>query len=134
MSGRVLVPQLTCQLRDLGIGAVTQQRLCVGAIRICVGRRGHARTVQVDIDLTEHSLGPRDRPSRDSLYWLVSPSPARVASCWRDPGNRLPIQVSGIISVHSSPERPWADVPLYGCRRCARRSPTFRFPMPQHLS
>ena len=39
VSGRVLVPQLTRQLRELGIGAVTQQHLYVGTIRIRVGRR-----------------------------------------------------------------------------------------------
>ena len=48
MSGRVLVPQLTVQLRVLGIGTIAQQRLYVGAIRIRVGRRGHERTIQVD--------------------------------------------------------------------------------------
>ena len=57
-SGRVLVPQLTCQLRVLGIGTVAQQRLYVGAIRIRVGRRGHERTVQVDVDLTEQRMQP----------------------------------------------------------------------------
>ena len=55
-SGRVLVPQLTRQLRVLGIGTVAQQRLYVGVIRIRVGRRGHERTVQVDVDLTEQRI------------------------------------------------------------------------------
>ena len=41
--GRVLVPQLTRPLRDLGIGTVTQQRLYVGTL--------HDR-VQVEVDLT----------------------------------------------------------------------------------
>ena len=58
VSGRVLVPQLTLQLRVLGISTVAQQRLYVGAIRIRVGRRGHERTVQVDVDLTEHRMQP----------------------------------------------------------------------------
>ena len=71
-SGRVLVPQLTRQLRALGIGTVAQQRLYVGA---------------------SYSPVPRGRPSRDRPRWLVSPSPARAASCWRDPGNRRPIRV-----------------------------------------
>ena len=57
-SGRVLVPQLTRQLRVLGIGTVAQQRLCVGAIRIRVGRRGHERAVQIDVDLTEQRMQP----------------------------------------------------------------------------
>ena len=35
------MPQLTRQLRVLGIGTVAQQRLYVGAIHIRVGRRGH---------------------------------------------------------------------------------------------
>ena len=55
-SGRVLVPQLTRQLRVLGIGTVAQQRLYVGAIRIHVGRRGHERAVQIDVDLTEQRM------------------------------------------------------------------------------
>ena len=58
VSGRVLVPQLTGQLRGLGIGAVAQQRLYVGTIRIRIGRRGHERTVQVDVDLTEQRIQP----------------------------------------------------------------------------
>ena len=58
MSGRVLVPQLTRQLRDFGIGAVTQQRLDVGTIRVRVGRRGNERAVQVDVDLTEQRMQP----------------------------------------------------------------------------
>ena len=58
VSCRVLVPQLTRQLRDLGIGAIAQQRLYVGAIRIRVGRRGHEHTVQVDVDLTEQRMQP----------------------------------------------------------------------------
>ena len=57
-SGRVLVPQLIRQLRDLGIVAVTQQRLYEGAIRIRVGRRGHQRIVQVDVDLIERRIQP----------------------------------------------------------------------------
>ena len=57
-SGRVLVPQLTRQLRVLGIGTVAQQRLYVGAIRIRVGRRGHERAVQIDVDLTEQRMQP----------------------------------------------------------------------------
>ena len=57
-SGRVLVPQLTRQLRVLGIGTVAQQRLYVGAIRIRVGRRGHERAVQIDVDLTEQCMQP----------------------------------------------------------------------------
>ena len=56
-SGGVLVPQLTRQLRVLGIGTVAQQRLYVGAIRIRVCR-GHGRTVQVDVDLTEQRMQP----------------------------------------------------------------------------
>ena len=58
MSGRVLVPQLTRQLRDLGIGTVTQQRLDVGTIRVRVGRMDHERAVQVDVDLTEQRMQP----------------------------------------------------------------------------
>ena len=57
-SGRVLVPQLTRQLRVLGIGTVAQQRLYVGAIRIRVGRRGHERAVQVEVDLTDQRMQP----------------------------------------------------------------------------
>ena len=57
-SGLVLVPQLTRQLCDFGVVAVTQQRLYVGAIRIRVGRTGHQRTVQVDVDLTEQRMQP----------------------------------------------------------------------------
>ena len=57
-SGRVLVPQLTRQLRVLGIGTVAQQRLYVGAICIRVGRRGHERAVQVDVDLIEQRMQP----------------------------------------------------------------------------
>ena len=57
-SGRVLVPQLTRQLRDLDIGAVTQQRLDAGTISIRVGGRGQERTVQVDVDLTEQRMQP----------------------------------------------------------------------------
>lgn len=38
VSGHVLVQQLTRQLRSLDIGAVTQQRLDVGVIRLRVGR------------------------------------------------------------------------------------------------
>ena len=51
--GRVLVPQLSRQLRLLGLNTVIQQLLDVGAIRVRVGQRGHERTVQVDVDLTE---------------------------------------------------------------------------------
>ena len=40
VSGRVLVPQLTRQLRVLGIGTVAQQRLYVGAIRIRIWSKG----------------------------------------------------------------------------------------------
>ena len=58
MSGLVLVPQLTRQLRGLGIGAVTQQRFEVGAKQIRVDRRGHERIVQVDVDLTEQRMEP----------------------------------------------------------------------------
>ena len=57
-SGRVLVPQLTRQLRVLGIRTVAQQRLYVGAIRIRVGRRGHERAVQVEVDLIEQRMQP----------------------------------------------------------------------------
>ena len=57
-SGLVLVPQLTRQLCDLGNGAVTQQRLYVGTICMRVGRRGHERAVQVDVDLTEQRMPP----------------------------------------------------------------------------
>ena len=57
-SGRVLVPQLTRQLRVVGIGTVAQQRLYVGTIRIRVGRRGHERAVQIDVDLTEQRMQP----------------------------------------------------------------------------
>ena len=57
-SGLILVPQLTRQLRVLGIGTVAQQRLYVGAIRIRVGRKGHERAVQVDVDLTEQRMQP----------------------------------------------------------------------------
>ena len=42
----------------VNIGTVTQQRLYVGAIRTRVGRRGHERTVQVDVDLTEQRMQP----------------------------------------------------------------------------
>ena len=52
------MPQLTRQLRVLGIGTVAQQRLYVGAIRIRVGRRGHERAVQIDVDLTEQRMQP----------------------------------------------------------------------------
>ena len=52
------MPQLTRQLRVLGIGTVTQQRLNVGAICIRVGRRGHERAVQVDVDMTEQRTQP----------------------------------------------------------------------------
>ena len=122
VSGRVLVPQLTRQLRVLGIGTVTQQRLDEGTIRVRTigsracrsGRRRPDRTANA----ASYSPVPRGRPSRDRPRWLASPSPARVASCWRDPGNRLPIQGSGIISIHQSPERPWVDVPPRDCRRC----------------
>ena len=62
VSGRVLVPQLTRQLHDLGIRAVTQQHLYVGTICIRVGRRGHERAVQVDVDLTEQRMQPVDMP------------------------------------------------------------------------
>ena len=55
-SGRVLVPQLTRQLRVHGVRTVAQQRLYVGAIRIRVGRRGHGRAIQIDIDLTEQRM------------------------------------------------------------------------------
>ena len=57
-SGVVFLPQLTHQLRCLGICAVTQQRLDVGAMRIRVSRRGHERTVQVDVDLTKELMQP----------------------------------------------------------------------------
>ena len=57
-NGPVLVPQLTRQLRDLGSGTVTQQRLYVGTIRVPIGRRGHERTVQIDVDLTEQRMHP----------------------------------------------------------------------------
>ena len=50
------MPQLARQLRDLGIGAVTQQRLDVGTIRLRVGGRGHERAVQLDVDLTEQRM------------------------------------------------------------------------------
>ena len=53
VSGRILVLQLTRQLRVLGIGTVAQQRLDVSTIRVRFGRRGHERAVQVDVDLTE---------------------------------------------------------------------------------
>ena len=62
-SGRVLVPQLTRQLRVLGIGTVAQQRLYVGAIRIRVGRRDHERAVQIDVDLTEQRMQPFTGPT-----------------------------------------------------------------------
>ena len=57
-SSRVFVPQLTRQLRGLGIVAITQQRLYGGTIRIRVGRRGHERTFQVDVDLSEERKQP----------------------------------------------------------------------------
>ena len=76
-SGRVLVPQLTRQLRVLGIGTVAQQRLDVSTIRVRVGRRGHERTVQVDVDLTEQRMQPViDRPHRISQVEIVP-----VGSC-----------------------------------------------------
>ena len=52
------MPQLTRQLRVLGIGTVAQQRLYVGAIRIRVGRRGHERAIQIDVDLIEQRMQP----------------------------------------------------------------------------
>ena len=55
---RVLTPQLIRQLRRLGVGSVTQQRLYVGSIRLRVGRRGHERTVQGDVDLTPQRIQP----------------------------------------------------------------------------
>ena len=119
-SGRVLLPQLSRQLRGLG---VSQQLLCVSAIRKCVGRRGHDRTVQVDVDLTEQRMQPVTQThGQGRVHRLGSPSPVHVASCWRDPCNRLPVRVSRIISVHPSREQQWADVPLYGCRRCCSES------------
>ena len=54
----VLVPQLIRQLRRLGVESVTQQRLYVGSIRIRVGRRGHERAVQGEVDLAEQRLQP----------------------------------------------------------------------------
>ena len=55
---RVLAPQLIRQLSRLGVGSVTQQRLYVGSIRVRVGRRGHERTVQGDVDLTPQRMQP----------------------------------------------------------------------------
>ena len=53
----VLVPQLIRQLRRLGIGSVTQQRLYVGSIRVRVGgRRGHERVVQREVDVAEQRM------------------------------------------------------------------------------
>jgi len=54
--GRVLVPQLTRQLRLLGIVTVTQQRLDEGAVHIRVGRRCHDCSVQIDVDLIEERM------------------------------------------------------------------------------
>ena len=77
VSGRVLVPQLTRQLRDLGIGTVAQQHLYVGAIRIRVGRRGHERTVQVDVDLTEQRM----QPVIDWTHGIGQVEIVRIGSC-----------------------------------------------------
>ena len=76
-SGRIFVPQLTRQLRVLGIGTVAQQRLDVSTIRVRVGRRGHERAVQVDVELTEHRMQPViDWPHRISQVEIVP-----VGSC-----------------------------------------------------
>ena len=57
-TSRVLVPQLVRQLRRLGVESVTQQCFYVGSIRVRVGRRGHERTVQGDVDLTSQRMQP----------------------------------------------------------------------------
>ena len=54
----VLVPQLIRQLRRLGTESVGQQRFHVGSIRVRVGRLGHERVVQGDVDLTPQRMQP----------------------------------------------------------------------------
>ena len=54
----VLVPQLIRQLRRLGTESVSQQRFHVGSIRVRVGRLGHERAVQGDVDLTPQRMQP----------------------------------------------------------------------------
>ena len=53
---RVLVQQLTRQLRLLGVIALTHQCPGVGAVRIRVGRRCHECFVLVDVDLPEKRM------------------------------------------------------------------------------
>ena len=54
----VLVPQLTRQLRLLGLGSVTQYRFDVGTKRIRIGRRRLEGVAQVDVDLAEQRVQP----------------------------------------------------------------------------
>ena len=54
----VLVPQLIRQLCRLGTDSVSQQRFHEGPIRVRVGRLGHERAVQGDVDLTPQRMQP----------------------------------------------------------------------------
>ena len=54
----VLVPQLIRQLCRLGTDSVSQQRFYEGPIRVRVGRLGHERAVQDDVDLTPQRMQP----------------------------------------------------------------------------
>ena len=54
----VLVPQLIRQLCRLGTDSASQQRFHEGPIRVRVGRLGHERAVQGDVDLTPQRMQP----------------------------------------------------------------------------
>ena len=99
--GHVLVSQLTHQLRLLGIVAVTQQRVDVGAVRIRVGRRCQECSFQVDVDLTEDRM----KPVIHRTHGIASIEVGSIGSrhlrlnvqhraCARDPGNHLRMRES----------------------------------------
>ena len=71
--------------------------------------RSGGRRLDRTTNAASYPPGPRDQPSRGRPRRLGTHSPVRVATCWRDRGNRLPIRVSIIRSFHPSRER--ADVP-----------------------
>ena len=58
MSGGVHVPQLACELSIFHLVAVTQDGIDVGAKRVSIRRRRHARVVEVHVHLAEKRMEP----------------------------------------------------------------------------
>ena len=58
IASRRAICRVIRQLRRLGTESVGQQRFHVGSIRVRVGRLGHERVVQGDVDLTPQRMQP----------------------------------------------------------------------------